>query len=64
MVGAQERILWNPALSVPARTFEFADTEIARMKAAVETWGNYGAAPDRRWLEPLIEALFPADPGK
>jgi hypothetical protein len=27
------------------------------MKAAIETWDSYGAAADRRWLEPLIAAV-------
>jgi hypothetical protein len=57
-VSGQERTVWNQSLSIPAKDMEFADAEVARIKAAVGAWGNYGAAPDRRWLEPLIEALF------
>jgi hypothetical protein len=59
-VSGQERTVWNPSLSVPAKDIEFADAEVARIKAAIEAWGNYGAAPDRRWLEPLIKVLFSA----
>jgi hypothetical protein len=33
-------------------------SEVARIKAAIETWHSYGAAADRRWLEPLIELIF------
>jgi hypothetical protein len=60
VVAGQERVLWNPSLSISAKEFAFTDVEIARIKAAIETGGNYGAAPDRRWLEPLIDALFSA----
>lgn len=58
IVGGQERAIWNPALSLPAREFEFTDAETARIKAAVQTWTSYGVTADRRWLEPVIEALF------
>ncbi|MCL5743342.1 MAG: hypothetical protein M1541_05355 [Acidobacteria bacterium] len=36
-VGSQERVIWNPALSIPAREFEFTDAEAARIKAALQT---------------------------
>lgn len=57
-VNGQERTVWNPSLSIQAKEFDFTDAEVARIKAAIETWSNYGAAPDRQWLEPLIDALF------
>jgi hypothetical protein len=60
MVNGTERTVWNPALSIPAKEFDVSDVEVARIKAAIETWDNYGVSPDRRWLEPLIDALFPA----
>ena len=60
-VNGQERTVWNPSLSIPAREFDFADAEVARTKAAIETWDAYGADADRRWLEPLIHALFAPD---
>jgi hypothetical protein len=60
MVAGQERVIWNPALSLPAKAFEVSDPEVARIKAAIETWDSYGANADRRWLEPLVEALFSA----
>ena len=56
-VAGQERTLWNPALSLPPKEFEFADAEVARIKAAIETWDHYGVATDRRWLEPLLDVL-------
>ncbi|MBY0373188.1 MAG: hypothetical protein K2Q23_04290 [Bryobacteraceae bacterium] len=31
-------------------------------EAAIETWAAYGAAADRRWLEPLIETLLSPEP--
>lgn len=63
-VADQERTIWNPALSLPAKEFEFTDAEAARIKAAIETWDHYGVAVDRRWLEPVIEALFSIEPQK
>ncbi len=57
LANGHERALWNPSLSIPAKDFDFTETEISRVKAAIETWHNYGAAADRRWLEPLLTAL-------
>jgi hypothetical protein len=62
MVAGQERVVWNPALSLDAKDFEFSDPEVARIKAAIETWDSYGANADRRWLQPLVEMLFSAQP--
>ncbi len=59
IVAGQDRVVWNPALSLPAKDFEFSDPELARVKAAIQTWDSYGANADRRWLQPLVEALFP-----
>jgi len=60
-VNGQERTVWNPSLSIPAREFNLTDAEVTRIKAAVETWDAYGASADRRWLEPLIHVLFTLD---
>ena len=64
MVAGQERVMWNPALSVPSREIEFTDAEVTRIKAALQTWDSYGVAADRRWLQPLVEMLFSAEPGR
>ena len=61
IVAGQERVAWNPACSVLPREFEFSEIEVARIKLAVQTWDSYGVATDRRWLEPLIDALFQCD---
>jgi|SRR5579871_272615 len=61
MVAGQERVVWNAALSIPAKDFEFTEPEVTRIKAAVQTWNSYGANADRRWLQPLIEVLFATD---
>ena len=61
LVSGQERAVWNPNLSIPVKEFELADAEVVRVKAAIETWDAYGAAADRRWLEPLVSALFAPD---
>jgi hypothetical protein len=60
--AGQERVVWNSALSVPAKDFEFTDSEVARIKGVIETWDAYNATADRCWLEPLVEALFCATP--
>jgi hypothetical protein len=57
IVAGQERVIWNPALSLPAREFEVTDAEIARIKASIESCHAYGANADRRWLEPLLRDL-------
>lgn len=62
VVGGHERVVWNPTLSVPPAEFEFTEHEIARIKAAVQTWDSYGVAADRGWLQPVIEALFVEPP--
>jgi hypothetical protein len=46
-----------PKLSIPAKNFEFTDPEVARIKAAIQTWDAYGVNSDRRWLEPLLKSL-------
>jgi hypothetical protein len=61
IVAGQERAVWNPALSIPSKKFEFTDPEIARIKAAIQMWDSYGVSADRRWLQPLVETLFSAE---
>lgn len=61
MVDGQERAIWNPALSIPAKDFEFTEQEVVRLKAAIQTWDSYGANADRSWLEPLIASLLPSE---
>jgi hypothetical protein len=58
MVNGAERTVWNPALSIQTEDFEFSDVEVGRIKAAIQTWDSYTANADRRWLRPLVEALF------
>ncbi|SRR6266568_9024685 len=57
VVSGQERVLWNPSCSIPAKNFEFTDAEVTRLKTAIETWVQYGATADRRWLEPLVKDI-------
>jgi hypothetical protein len=58
LVAGQERVVWNPARTVPAKEFELTESEAARIRAAVESADSYGAGADRRWLEPLLRALI------
>jgi len=62
IVAGQERVVWNPALSIPAKEFEFTEAEVARIRAALQTWDSYGAAADRKWLQPLLDLLFRDQP--
>ena len=32
--------MWNPSLTIPAKEFEFNDTQAARIEAAIGTWVN------------------------
>ena len=57
-----QRIAWNPQRSLPLKDLEFTDAETARIRAALETWPAYGVAADRRWLEPLLRMIAPAEP--
>jgi hypothetical protein len=58
MVAGQERVLWNPSLSIPAKEFDFTDPEVIRIKVAIQAWESYGATIDRRWLEPILQYIF------
>ena len=61
-VNGQERTVWNSSLSIPAKEIEFTDSEISRIRGAIETWAQYGTASDRRWLEPLVDLLVKPEP--
>ncbi len=58
MIAGQERLVWNPALSLAPKEFEFSEAEVSRISAAIQTWDSYGVNADRRWLEPLVRSLF------
>lgn len=58
MVAGQEHVLWNSERGLPVKEFEFNDPDIARIKTAIQTWDGYGANSDRKWLEPILCALF------
>jgi hypothetical protein len=63
IVAGQERVVWNPALSIPTEEFEFTAAETARIRVAVEACDSYSASSDRRWLEPLVSTLFDSQVG-
>lgn len=64
VVGGQERTVWNPSLLIAPKEFEFPDPEVARIRSALQTWESFASGSDRRWLEPLVEALFSPDIAK
>jgi len=57
MIDGHVRVVWNAALSLSARGFDFTDVDVSWIKRAIELWDQYSVAADRRWLEPLIESL-------
>ena len=61
-VADQERVVWNASLSLPAKEFEFSESEVARVRGALQTWVSYGVNVDKRWLRPLLETLFDVEP--
>ena len=60
--GGQERVIWNPTLSLAAKEFEFTDADVARICAALETWASYRVNIDRKWLEPLLDSIVAPEP--
>ena len=60
--GGQERVVWNPALSIPSKEFEFSAAEESRIRSVVATWDSYGTSSDRIWLERILVALWPVQP--
>jgi hypothetical protein len=58
IVAGQERVMWNPSLSIPAKDFEFTESEVTWIRAALQTWQSYGVSADRRWLQPVVDAVF------
>ena len=61
LVNGQERTVWNPALSLAAKEIEFPEAEATRIRTALQAWESYAAGTDRRWLQPLLDVLFPSD---
>lgn len=61
-VGGKERVTWNPALALSSKAIELAELEVVRVKTALEMWDSLGAAADRHWLQPIVEALFSFEP--
>jgi len=62
VVAGRERVLWNPALSLPLKQFEFTEGDRAHLRRVVETWDGYGVTADRQWLEPLLARLCGPQP--
>ena len=61
MLAGQERVVWNPTRSIAAKEFEFSESELVRISAAIQTWDSSGSNADRRWLQPLVESLSPTE---
>jgi hypothetical protein len=37
MIAGRERLLWNPAIVLPPKEFDFSDLEVARLNAAIQS---------------------------
>jgi len=57
VVNGREIILWDQDRGLEPKVLEFTETEIARIKSAIETWSAFSAC-DRPWLEPLLQQLY------
>ena len=57
-VSGRDQVVWNPAAAIPTKGISFSEAEMARIRAALETWDSYAAATDRHWLEPLLCAIL------
>ena len=57
-VSGRDQVVCDPAAAIPTKSITFSDTEMARIRAALDTWDSYAAASDRRWLEPLLCAIL------
>lgn len=57
-VGGRERVVWNPASSIPTKELDLSGAELSRMRTAIENWTAFGVSTDRRWLEPLLKAFL------
>jgi len=47
LAGGHERPVSNPALALPPKEFDPIGTEVARLKATLETWNGCAAHTDR-----------------
>ncbi len=61
LVCGQERVVWNVGLSLQAKDLEFSELSVARLRNALQGWDSFSAGADRRWLQPLIDRLFPPE---
>jgi hypothetical protein len=63
MVAGAERVVWNPASSIPVKEFEFSDPEVARIRVAIQTIGG-GVVPWRRQRRTgVMQTQALTDPG-
>jgi hypothetical protein len=38
IIAGQDRVAWNPGLSIPPKEFEFSPAEAVRIRTAIEAW--------------------------
>jgi len=48
---------WDQTKNLPSKSYDFADTDIVRIRRAVQQFPRHRVAMARRWLEPLLEQL-------
>jgi hypothetical protein len=47
-IGGQERVIWNPASSIPTKESDLADAELTWIRTVLERWTAFGVGLDRR----------------
>jgi hypothetical protein len=57
-VGGQERVVWNPERSLPAKAVDVTDSDASRIRPALESWPGFGVETDRRRLGLLLNAFM------
>lgn len=48
---------WDKSKSLPLKTYELSDGDVARIQRAIQQFSYHRAASARPWLEPLLSQL-------
>lgn len=59
-INGNEVKFWNMEKTLPERTFDLSESDIERIRKAVEEFPQFKSWRDRVWLEPLLAQLQPA----
>lgn len=56
-INGNEVKFWNMEKTLPHRTFDLSDSDVERIRKAVEDFPQFKSWRDRVWLEPLLAQL-------